>query len=575
MTGKRKYFMAIFTWIIAAMVLLPNVGYAVDFSITEVKIDAFLQDDGKVEVKESHTYSFDGEFNGITREIVPKEGTEITQFIATENGKSLRIERDETLYKIHRKGEDEAVTVNISYMIENGVDVYSDVAEFYWPFFDERNESSYGEMMIVIHPPKKTSEVIAFGYDEAFDTEEISSDGSVLFQLGEVPSGENGDIRVAYDATLFPNANIAADKPMKSEIIRAEQSLYDEAAEFADKQETFSKIAIIIVPIFTVLLLIMFISFLMRERMKKLDVHRQLQSAFFIPKEILSMPATIYFTKGMAFLPAEAMSAAVLDLVRKGIVTKTEDNRFSLRSMPTKLLEHEQLLIDFLFHEIGSGQEFSFEDLSSYTKRKKNHEKFQNYMMKWQQAIQKEVKEANLYEKNSGFRWTLFFFGLILSPLLFFFPSYDLFGWFFATLVIVVIFWVFAASYITKSWDGLMIVEEWKSLHERILQVSHLEWEALTNDEQMRTYIYGIGTKDEDIIEKNEQFVQSFRPSQHSGYNDWNAVNVNSMIFIGPHLSSNFHSAHKTTQSTTSSSSSSSSSSGGGVGGGGGGSGAF
>lgn len=357
-------------------------------------------------------------------------------------------------------------------------------------------------------------------------------------------------------------------------ILDAEQSLYDEAAEFIEKQETFSKIAIIIIPIFSIILLIMFISFIMRERMKKLDVQQQLQSAFFIPKEILSLPATIYFTKGMSFLPAEAMSAALLDLVRKGLVTKTEDNRFSLRTMPPKLLDHEQILIDFLFHEIGSGQEFTFEDLSAYTKRKKNHEKFQSHMTKWQQAIQREVKEAKLYEKNGGFRWTLLVLGLILSPFLIFFPSYELFGWFFATLVLVVIYLVLAASYITKSWDGLMIVEEWKSLKERILEVSHLEWGALTNDEQMRAYIYGIGTKDEDIIEKNEQFAQSFRPSQHSGYNDWNAVNVNSMIFIGPHLSSNFHSAHKTTQSTTNSSSSSSSS-GGGVGGGGGGSGAF
>lgn len=215
MIGRRKYIFAILSLILTAMVLLPNVGYAVDFSITEVRIDAFLKEDGRVEVEESHTYSFDGEFNGITREIVPKAGTEITQFEATENGKQLRIEKEEDIYKIHRKGEDETVTVTLSYTIENGVDVYSDVAEFYWPFFDDRNESSYGEMTILVHPPKETGEVIAFGYDVAFDKEEVLADGSVLFQLGEVPSGENGDIRVAYDASLFPSASIAADKPMK------------------------------------------------------------------------------------------------------------------------------------------------------------------------------------------------------------------------------------------------------------------------------------------------------------------------------------------------------------------------
>lgn len=554
--------------------LFPNVGLAVDFSITGVKIDAYLQDDGQVKVVENHTYSFDGEFNGITREIVSKAGTSISQFEAMENGKKLRTEREDDLYKIHRKGEDETVTVILSYTIENAVDVYSDVAEFYWPFFDERNESTYEKMTIGIHPPKETNEVIAFGYDEAFDTEEVLADGSVLFQLGEVDSGENGDIRVAYNADLFPSGTVAADKMMKNDILQAEETLYEQAALFAEKQQVFSKIAIIIVPIFSVLLFIMFISVIMRERMKKLDVQNQIQSAFHIPKEILSLPATLSFTKGLSFLPAEALSAALLDLVRKGIVTKAEDNHFILGSIPSKLHEHEQILVHFLFHEIGSGKEFSFDDLHSYTERKKNHEKFQTHMTNWQQAIQKEVKAAQLYEKNRGFRWTLFILGLALSPFIFFFPSYDLFGWFFGTLLLVVIYFVFAASYITKTWEGLMIVEEWKLLKERIQKISHLEWDALSTDEQMRAYIYGIGSKDEDIIEKNKQFVQSFKQPVNTGYNEWNGLNVQSMILLGPLLSSNFHSAYTKTEATTSGGSSTSSS-GGGVGGGGGGSGAF
>ena len=75
-----------------------------EFSITNVKIDAFLLKDGNVEVKESHTYQFNGEFNGISREIIPKKSAAISQFTATENGKSLKVEQEDDLYKIHRKG---------------------------------------------------------------------------------------------------------------------------------------------------------------------------------------------------------------------------------------------------------------------------------------------------------------------------------------------------------------------------------------------------------------------------------------------------------------------------------------
>lgn len=123
MNIKRTVF-TLLTAFLAILFLFPGTGFAVDFSITKVDIEAFLQENGQVNVTESHTYSFDGEFNGITREIVPKEGARISQLKATENGKSLKVEKEEDLYKIYRKGEDESITIVISYTIEDGVDVY-------------------------------------------------------------------------------------------------------------------------------------------------------------------------------------------------------------------------------------------------------------------------------------------------------------------------------------------------------------------------------------------------------------------------------------------------------------------
>ncbi|MDM5330092.1 DUF2207 domain-containing protein [Neobacillus sp. CF12] len=139
----KKWLSSIILFTLILFFLFPTLGFAVEFSITNVKIDAFLLKDGNVEVKESHTYQFDGEFNGISREIIPKESAAISQFTATENGKSLKVEQEDDLYKIHRKGEDETITVILHYTIENGLEVYQDVAQFYWPFFDDRNESSY------------------------------------------------------------------------------------------------------------------------------------------------------------------------------------------------------------------------------------------------------------------------------------------------------------------------------------------------------------------------------------------------------------------------------------------------
>lgn len=67
--------------------LLPQDVYAVDFSITNTEINAYLQENGDVQVQEQHTYRFEGDFNGITRSIIPKEQTKIEGFQAFENGK--------------------------------------------------------------------------------------------------------------------------------------------------------------------------------------------------------------------------------------------------------------------------------------------------------------------------------------------------------------------------------------------------------------------------------------------------------------------------------------------------------
>ena len=92
-----------------------------------MQIDVFLNEDRNVDVTETQTYSFDGEFNGITRSLIPKEETEIVYVKVTENGKKLKVEQDENDYRIYRDGEDEQVTIKLIYTIKNGVELYSDV----------------------------------------------------------------------------------------------------------------------------------------------------------------------------------------------------------------------------------------------------------------------------------------------------------------------------------------------------------------------------------------------------------------------------------------------------------------
>ena len=101
--------------------LFPAAAMAVDFEITDSTIEAKMDKSGRVNVTEYHTYQFEGDFNGVTRMLVPKEGTDISEFNAFEDGKPLKTERDGDLYKVFRSGEDEKVTIELRYVIEDSV----------------------------------------------------------------------------------------------------------------------------------------------------------------------------------------------------------------------------------------------------------------------------------------------------------------------------------------------------------------------------------------------------------------------------------------------------------------------
>jgi uncharacterized membrane protein len=558
-----------FTSIILLVLLLvfPHQSLAVEFSITNVKIDATLQNNGNVEVEETHTYNFDGEFNGITREVVPKEGASISQFAATENGKSLRIEKEDDLYKVHRKGEDETITVKLHYTIENGIEVYQDVAQFYWPFFDERNDSSYEDLSIMIHPPASTDDAIAFGYNEAFTTETLQEDGSVLFKLGFVPSNTNADIRVAYPSSQFPNAPLTADKPMKEDILKAEQELLKQAESEAKTKETLSTISTIGLPSFAIILFLLMMRDWLRTRAIRNAFMREGASSLSVPKQIMSLPETIYFTNNN-YLQPKAMGAALLDLVRKGFVTKVADDQFQkIRSKSP--LNHENTLMELLFDKIGANHIFSLDDLTAYTKNKKNHLKYNTYQSGWRQAVKQEVDSHSLYENKTTYRLLIGFSSILLLPFIFFFLIYGLFFSFIVTVLLVITVIIYASVYRQKTVEGARIAYDWKQFKVRFKDLSQTEWEKWSEDDRMRAYIYGLGISSKEIDRKHDQLIEALTPTGNDYVDDSSFFSI---IYIGPYASSSFHSAY---QSSMSSGGSSGGGSSGGTGGGGGGSGAF
>jgi uncharacterized membrane protein YgcG len=204
----------------------------------------------------------------------------------------------------------------------------------------------------------------------------------------------------------------------------------------------------------------------------------------------------------------------------------------------------------------------------------KNHGAFHTSQTRWMDAVKKELDEHHLYEQNKALRWAAGVLSLLLLPFLFLFPLYGLISWFAAALAIFFAALGYAAFYRPRTFEGLQLLMEWKGMKPQFTQLSVDEWQELKSDDQMRAYIYGVGTNDKSIMKKNDQLVRSFElPPVHYASGHGYSGDIVTLSYLGPMASSSFRSAHQTSQSSQISSSTGSG--GGGVGGGGGGSGAF
>ncbi|WP_404407132.1 DUF2207 domain-containing protein [Jeotgalibacillus malaysiensis] len=546
------------TVLLGVLFLLPGQALAVDFSIERSVIDAEVQESGDVFVTENHTYEFDGEFNGITRSLISKNDQQaITDVQAFEDRESLNVEADDNFYRIYRGGEDETVTITLTYVIENGVRVYEDMGEFFWPFFSEENESDYENMVITLTPPAPTDDVLALGYDEAEGAADTDTSGIVTFDLGHVSEGENGDVRAAWNAGVFAAEGTGE---IRSELMTALETQKEEAAAFAETRGWIMNIGIVILVLEAILLAVLCIKAWIRARRVKREADEKL-SPDGPPREILSLMGTISFNY-YHMMTGQAVNAALLELVRKGHVLQETEREFRIVNK-NGLLDHERILVEWLFDTIGNGETFTVEQVEAFAKKESNQKIYQDYEAKWHAAIKEEVEAAQFNKDISTHRKIVMAAAAVLLPFLVLFPMFDLLPGLFFAVLLVGGFVTYVLAYHPRTLEGVMINREWQRVKK------HPDTDHWTEDDQMRVYLYGIGTKDEKISGPIEKKFAGFNPSMNHG-----SMDVATLLLLSVAISPGFESANAQASSTSASSSTSTGSAGG-VGGGGGGSGAF
>jgi len=543
------------------VLLIPTHALAIDFDIMEVRIDAQLNEDGTADVTEQFTYQFEDDFEGITRSLIPKDGTSIEAFTARDSRRDLEVEVENGLYKIYRSGNDgDSIQVELNYRIIGAVEKFEDGAEFYWPFFDASNESEYGDMTITVIPSAPAAETEALGYSEAFDTSSVTEDGTAVFDLGNVPAEENADIRAIFEPDLFPGVT-AQDGTVRDELASDREELENEAAAFARNQQIAKSAGIPAIAILGALLIGLVLFAWMKASRRKREV-RSGTYEFFVPEDSMSIPALLHFTNP-TYVAANGMSAAILDLMRKGKIRQISEDHFALANRNTDY-PHEAVLMGLLFDTIGDGQEFTLEQVEIYTKNESNHEDYNASTAEWNKEVRAEVLAHDFYEKYIGLRWAVGIMSAVFIGLAIVLGIYGLLPWMALSIALAMLALGFAIGYSPITSDGHKVRYEWRSMKTAMEQLPNEQWERLTTDEKQRAYAYLLGSDQKTAERKANAFTAAEPANDVSGF----AMNPILMTAV-------FVSASTTTSSSASASGGGMAGTGGGVGGGGGGSGAF
>lgn len=552
---------------LVVLIVFPMPAFAEDFTIKDFKIDAQLEKDGNVQVKERLTYEFDGSFNGITRDLYPKEGSKISDLHAEENGNSLKIEGNDGSYKIHRKAKDETVAIELTYTIVEGVEKYSDMAQFYWPFFDDRNETDFGNVMITVRPPEVTDDVVAMGYDAARGSEMTDDAGTVVFNLGEVSAGTNADVRLGVDEALFPGVLQTSDQKIRPELEREKASLATAQARYEKMHKLSGQVAPFIFGSAVLLLFLIGVYVMRTENKRREKAVLDYPEAYFVPEEIMSLPSTLRYTVPHVE-STQVQTTALLDLLRKGYIEREGEDAFRVISRDTEY-EHERLLIEWLFDGFGDGETFSYNDLDVLEGDKLSVQqevtKYNTLQSAWEKSIREELDKNDLKGGGKGMRVLSVIAGFLLIAPMIVFGIYNQPMWLlfliFPSLVLV----LFGFLYAPQTVKGHGIQYQWKAFRKRLPEVTESDLNDQLDDEQKRAVIYGIGTKTLD-----EKRLFSSDTTFESGY-------VPPIMYYFPIGTLAYTQLNRADSAVAASSSSSSSVSGGGggVGGGGGGAGAF
>jgi len=251
--GRRIYFLIS---ILIFIFILPIGASAKDYYFPSVNIDATVNPDGSFDVVENRIFDFDGDFSwaaynlplfneererfyDVTRFLVSQGDVIYEESASSEPGTAQITRSGEGISaKWFFSASDEQRTFTIKYRVGNGIDVYSDLAQFYWKFIGTGWEKGIGNFAATVNLPEGASKegIRAWGHGPLYGEVTILDGQTVKYEVVNLLPETFVEGRILFPTLLIPQEEIDFDEPILEDALAEEAEWVKEANEAREKE---------------------------------------------------------------------------------------------------------------------------------------------------------------------------------------------------------------------------------------------------------------------------------------------------------------------------------------------------
>ncbi len=415
--------------------LTQNILAAKDYSISDVTIQARLNADGSMDIKETRTYLFRGHFHWATYHLPTDRTGGVVDFTVGEESRAYSrgyqaaagtYQYNETSGVIDAKwffdAEDETRVFTLSYRILDVVKLYQDAAVLYHKFVGTGWDKTSHQVSVTVYPPEPIDrkDVKVWAHGPLWGTIRITDNGSLVAEVQSLPAKTFWELRAIYPMSLFSKTMSVIPERVVAQILVEEKTWADEAnkkrEEWTKKQKT--KKALTGYGRWVVLILSGLGFWRVIRIYKRFGKKHKvsLPDTFYseLPSDV--PPALLSHLMYRGQLGGRALVGTLLDLARRGFLKieeemKTKKGIFgsSKKRLYTlqfsrdfhsenkgSLKDFEESLLAFIFDDLAKGK-----DEIDFTTLKKSRSRFLSWFRQWKKEVQAMGKNQGYWEEDS------------------------------------------------------------------------------------------------------------------------------------------------------------------------------